>query len=67
MFWRVASGSVSSPVEAILSKENFTLGQLLGEIELVQVASRPPDSLHKTETEQKSKKCQNLLNRGQSL
>ncbi len=37
MFWRVASGSVTSSVEAILSNDSFTLGQLLAETDLVQV------------------------------
>lgn len=37
MFWRVASGSVSSSVEAILSRDSFTLEQLLAEDELVKV------------------------------
>ena len=37
MFWRVASGSVSSPVEALLEGEDFTLAQLLAEDKLVQV------------------------------
>ena len=39
MFWRVASGSVSSSVEAILSRDSFTLEQLLAEDELVKVVS----------------------------
>jgi len=39
MFWRVASGSVSSSVEAILSAGNFTLEQLLAQGDLVQVSS----------------------------
>lgn len=39
MFWRVASGSVSSSVEAILSGDNFTLEQLLAEDELVKVSA----------------------------
>lgn len=37
MFWRVASGSVASSVEAIISGGNFTLEQLLAEGDLVQV------------------------------
>ena len=37
MFWRVASGSVSSSVEAILSRDSFTLEQLLADDELVKV------------------------------
>lgn len=37
MFWRVASGSVASSIEAILSRDKFTLEQLLAEDELVQV------------------------------
>ena len=37
MFWRVASGSVSSSIEAILSRDGYTLEQLLAEDELVKV------------------------------
>ncbi|QHN95050.1 hypothetical protein HN51_042947 [Arachis hypogaea] len=36
MFWKLASLSSSSPVEAILDKENFTLEELLDEEEVIQ-------------------------------
>ncbi|XP_061376646.1 uncharacterized protein LOC133318639 isoform X1 [Gastrolobium bilobum] len=36
MFWKLASLSASSPVEAILDKENFTLEELLDEEEVIQ-------------------------------
>ncbi|KAF7805598.1 serine/threonine-protein phosphatase 6 regulatory subunit 3 [Senna tora] len=36
MFWKLASLSASSPVEAILDKENFTLEELLDEEEIIQ-------------------------------
>ncbi|GLT34134.1 hypothetical protein SLA2020_086710 [Shorea laevis] len=36
MFWRMAGLSASSPVEAILDKENFTLEELLDEDEIIQ-------------------------------
>ncbi|TKY67211.1 Serine/threonine-protein phosphatase 6 regulatory subunit 3 [Spatholobus suberectus] len=36
MFWKLASISSSSPVEAILDKENFTLEELLDEDEIIQ-------------------------------
>ena len=42
MFWRVASGSVSSSVEAILSRDSYTLEQLLAEDELVKVGIAVP-------------------------
>ncbi|XP_025685248.1 uncharacterized protein [Arachis hypogaea] len=36
MFWKLATISASSPVEAILDKENFTLEELLDEEEIIQ-------------------------------
>ncbi|GKV31615.1 hypothetical protein SLEP1_g40291 [Rubroshorea leprosula] len=36
MFWRMAGLSTTSPVEAILDKENFTLEELLDEDEIIQ-------------------------------
>ncbi|XP_028808034.1 serine/threonine-protein phosphatase 6 regulatory subunit 3 isoform X2 [Neltuma alba] len=36
MFWKLPSISASSPVEAILDKENFTLEELLDEEEIIQ-------------------------------
>ncbi|BAT91970.1 hypothetical protein LR48_Vigan05g178500 [Vigna angularis] len=36
MFWKLASLSASSPVEAILDKDNFTLEELLDEEEVIQ-------------------------------
>ncbi|KAJ1425956.1 SIT4 phosphatase-associated protein family [Sesbania bispinosa] len=36
MFWKLASLSASSPVEAILDKDNFTLEELLDEEEIIQ-------------------------------
>ncbi|XP_057454969.1 uncharacterized protein LOC130746374 isoform X2 [Lotus japonicus] len=36
MFWKLASISASSPVEAILDRENFTLEELLDEEEVIQ-------------------------------
>ncbi|OIW08560.1 hypothetical protein TanjilG_03236 [Lupinus angustifolius] len=36
MFWKLASLSASSPVEAILDNENFTLEELLDEEEIIQ-------------------------------
>ncbi|KAI9077081.1 hypothetical protein K1719_040903 [Acacia pycnantha] len=36
MFWKLASLSASSPVEAILDQENFTLEELLDEEEIIQ-------------------------------
>nr|KYP68537.1 Serine/threonine-protein phosphatase 6 regulatory subunit 2 [Cajanus cajan] len=36
MFWKLASISSSSPVEAILDKENFTLEEILDEEEIIQ-------------------------------
>ncbi|KAG9445597.1 hypothetical protein H6P81_011725 [Aristolochia fimbriata] len=36
MFWRMPALSASSPVEAILDKENFTLEELLDEEEIIQ-------------------------------
>ncbi|KAK7261347.1 hypothetical protein RIF29_27656 [Crotalaria pallida] len=36
MFWKLASLSATSPVEAILDKENFTLEELLDEEEVIQ-------------------------------
>ncbi|KAI4334391.1 hypothetical protein L6164_019090 [Bauhinia variegata] len=36
MFWKLTALSASSPVEAILDKENFTLEELLDEEEIIQ-------------------------------
>ncbi|XP_061353885.1 uncharacterized protein LOC133298577 isoform X2 [Gastrolobium bilobum] len=36
MFWKLPSISASSPVEALLDKENFTLEELLDEEEIIQ-------------------------------
>ena len=41
MFWRVASFAQSSPIDAILDKQSFTLEELLEEDEIIQV--RPAD------------------------
>ncbi|XP_057782477.1 uncharacterized protein LOC131000640 isoform X4 [Salvia miltiorrhiza] len=36
MFWKLTAMSASSPVEAVLDKENFTLEELLDEEEIIQ-------------------------------
>ncbi|XP_010253686.1 PREDICTED: serine/threonine-protein phosphatase 6 regulatory subunit 3 isoform X2 [Nelumbo nucifera] len=36
MFWRITALSASSPVEAVLDKDNFTLEELLDEEEIIQ-------------------------------
>ncbi|PNX71872.1 serine/threonine protein phosphatase 6 regulatory subunit 3-like protein, partial [Trifolium pratense] len=36
MFWKLPSISASSPVEAVLDKENYTLEELLDEEEIIQ-------------------------------
>uniref|UniRef100_A0A7C9DC55 Serine/threonine-protein phosphatase 4 regulatory subunit 3-like central domain-containing protein n=3 Tax=Opuntia streptacantha TaxID=393608 RepID=A0A7C9DC55_OPUST len=36
MFWKLAALSASSPVDAVLDKENFTLEELLDEEEIIQ-------------------------------
>ncbi|CAM8900436.1 unnamed protein product [Rhodiola kirilowii] len=36
MFWRMTGLSTASPVDTILDKENFTLGELLDEDEIIQ-------------------------------
>lgn len=36
MFWKLTALSASSPVEAVLDKENFTLEELLDEEEIIQ-------------------------------
>ena len=47
MFWRVASFTQSSPIDAILDKQSFTLEELLEEDEIIQVrtADRPAGAM----------------------